>query len=998
LAIFYVVGNNFYLKSARPGARGRLAARLAVASVLGLPVVVLARSVHAGATPSDMVVHVDTTASGCSSSTVGLPLQSDPNSGSVTPNVSVDWGDGSTEAVTSASDVTHTYVVSGAYTITITPTASSGPSLTQFGDPGGWTGSSCLTSVSQWGSLGLTSLAGAFAGDASLVSVPATIPAGIKSLNSTFSYATSFNGDVSGWDTSQVTDMSRTFVDAYAFNQNIGSWDTSQVTSMQTMFGDDSCGQVRFNNGGSPSISTWDTSKVTNMNSMFFCDHYFTQALGRWSIASITDMAYMLSNTALSMATYDAMLDGWAAQASVPHNISIGVDGLVYSASDTGHQTLSSTYGWTFNGDSAGPAVPNLTEARIDGAPLVGGTLNADFESSGPFTRSTGRVSLQWYRCTSPTTRDLALASVPAGCDPIIGATGTSLSVGSSLLGHYVTYVATAGDGGQLALAASVGPVTRPSPPIVSPPKAPQAIGLTPSNSAFGQGIIDVSDDGTNVWSITADDTSASPPVPARLIKTSVSTGISTTIDIPSFDASFSPASSISSDGTSVWVTFAGWDNSFPFTGAIMKYDIASGAWSTIGSALAGAPMSVSTDGTHAWVVFYGDCMSSHTVLGEYEAGSGALVRTIDPGIPGCRSAGTYPQSVYSDGVHVWWAVPTPSEILEVAPDSGSVVSTFTSPYNINSPTSITSDGTDVWFVNDTSSSATCPDAAASSGSSSCTMGRITIATGAVASFASTFVQDPYSLFSDGTYVYLSNSGWVSQDLGQCPGGADPPCLPVFNIATSTFGALTSMDGVSVYGSYADSTQTSISWDCNAGAFQATRATAKSGLVHITPAERPPGAPTGVRAVVEGTEVVVTWVRPRCSNYSPITSFTVSVGGKTCATAGALTCRVRDVPPGTHGVSVTATNAAGASPHSASVDVTVAAPTTTTTTIPPTTGPTIPPTTGANPPTTASGAGSQLAATGAELPRLVGVALATMALGFAGVTSRRRRPSRPRRS
>ena len=41
---------------------------------------------------------------------------------------------------------------------------------------------------------------------------------------------TSFNGDISSWDTSNVTDMKGMFSGATAFNQDIGSWDTSNVT------------------------------------------------------------------------------------------------------------------------------------------------------------------------------------------------------------------------------------------------------------------------------------------------------------------------------------------------------------------------------------------------------------------------------------------------------------------------------------------------------------------------------------------------------------------------------------------------------------------------------------------------------------------------------------------------------------------------------------------------------------------------------------------------
>ena len=43
-----------------------------------------------------------------------------------------------------------------------------------------------------------------------------------------------FYGDISKWNTSQVTSMRAMFYND--FNQDIGSWDVSQVTDMYQMF------------------------------------------------------------------------------------------------------------------------------------------------------------------------------------------------------------------------------------------------------------------------------------------------------------------------------------------------------------------------------------------------------------------------------------------------------------------------------------------------------------------------------------------------------------------------------------------------------------------------------------------------------------------------------------------------------------------------------------------------------------------------------------------
>ena len=71
----------------------------------------------------------------------------------------------------------------------------------------------------------------------------------------------SFNEDITGWDTSKVTRMESMFNGAAAFNQPIGSWNTSQVTDMEWMFS----GAASFNQA----IGSWDTSQVTDLESMF---------------------------------------------------------------------------------------------------------------------------------------------------------------------------------------------------------------------------------------------------------------------------------------------------------------------------------------------------------------------------------------------------------------------------------------------------------------------------------------------------------------------------------------------------------------------------------------------------------------------------------------------------------------------------------------------------------------------------------------------------------
>ena len=70
-----------------------------------------------------------------------------------------------------------------------------------------------------------------------------------------------FNGDISKWNTAKVTTMFYMFYFASAFNQDIGSWNTEKVIDMEAMFDSVSA----FNQD----IGSWNTEKVTSMIWMF---------------------------------------------------------------------------------------------------------------------------------------------------------------------------------------------------------------------------------------------------------------------------------------------------------------------------------------------------------------------------------------------------------------------------------------------------------------------------------------------------------------------------------------------------------------------------------------------------------------------------------------------------------------------------------------------------------------------------------------------------------
>ena len=108
-----------------------------------------------------------------------------------------------------------------------------------------------------------------------------TCTSGITNMSEMFYRppATVFNGDISSWDVSSVTNMSHMFGVATEFNQDISSWDVSSVTNMSHMF----YRAVAFNQD----ISSWDVSSVTTMNSMFDDAEAFNQDLSGWCVSNI---------------------------------------------------------------------------------------------------------------------------------------------------------------------------------------------------------------------------------------------------------------------------------------------------------------------------------------------------------------------------------------------------------------------------------------------------------------------------------------------------------------------------------------------------------------------------------------------------------------------------------------------------------------------------------------------------------------------------------------
>ena len=208
---------------------------------------------------------------------------------------SVDWGDGTTD-----TSLTHTY---SAKTATAKVQLTGG-TITGFGAQN-WSGYQLLTSVANntqddnwgWGT-GAITLEYAFYNASKLTSVPSTIPVGTSSMINMFRGASAFNGDISGWDTSNVTNMGVMFYRASAFN-NGGqalTWNTSNVNNMVFMFRSASV----FNQD----ISSWDTSNVRNMRFMFSDAQAFNQNIRGWNTRSVGEYYNMFFGATAMISTY----------------------------------------------------------------------------------------------------------------------------------------------------------------------------------------------------------------------------------------------------------------------------------------------------------------------------------------------------------------------------------------------------------------------------------------------------------------------------------------------------------------------------------------------------------------------------------------------------------------------------------------------------------------------------------------------------------------------
>ena len=266
---------------------------------------------------------------------------------------------------------------------------------------------------------------------------------GVADMSGMFETAYSFDGDISTWDVSSVTNMNQMFRSATAFNQDISGWDVSSVTDMSGMF----FGATAFNQDINTSGNSWDVSSVTTMYDMFFGATAFNQDISGWDTSGVTDMSFMFRDAA----SFDGDISTWdVSSVTSMYAIFRGATAFNQDISDwdtSGVTSMTSMFkdATAFNQDISGWDTSGVADmwSMFDGATAfnqdisdwdVSGVTDMDrmFDGATAFSQNLGK----WYVVLSG-------GNVTEGSLP--GVVGTISAQNSYLDGHDPEYGIGAG-------------------------------------------------------------------------------------------------------------------------------------------------------------------------------------------------------------------------------------------------------------------------------------------------------------------------------------------------------------------------------------------------------------------------------------------------------------------------------------------------------------------------------------------------------------------------
>ena len=303
------------------------------------------------AAPEDMILEIETTAA---NQPFILRMMG-------SPNVTVDWNDGTIETFTSGGEKSHTFSIIGTYQIKITGTMLDiGFDSFQYYNYS--QSNLLLKKVIQWGDTGVTSLSGFFMGAKNLNFVPADFPSSVTDASYLFhqkntwpdplanmgtwnmsnvtlmnhmfyGVGANFNTDITNWNVSNVTSMQSMFYNASGFNQNISGWNVGKVTDFKSMFERASSfnqeigswnvsnniyfiSMFSYASAFNKDISAWDVSKGTHFNSMFRSASSFNQPLNTWNVSSALQFSGMFERAS----SFNQPLDQWSTSTATHFN------------------------------------------------------------------------------------------------------------------------------------------------------------------------------------------------------------------------------------------------------------------------------------------------------------------------------------------------------------------------------------------------------------------------------------------------------------------------------------------------------------------------------------------------------------------------------------------------------------------------------------------------------------------------------------------------------
>ena len=210
--------------------------------------------------------------------------------------------------------------------------------------------------------------------------------------------------DVSGFDTSNVTNMSSMFYGCSGLKSlDVSGFDTSNVTSMSTMF---------YNCSGLTSLdlSGFDTSNVTNMSGMFrYCTGLLSLDVSKFNTSQVTDMSWMF-------------------------NYCSGLTNLDLSNFDTSNVTnMSYMFYWCSGLTTLDVSNFNTSKVTMMNDMFDNCSRLTSLDVSGFNTSNVTNMSCMFYRCSSLTSLDVryfdtskvtSMSSMFCGCNGL-----TSLDV-----------------------------------------------------------------------------------------------------------------------------------------------------------------------------------------------------------------------------------------------------------------------------------------------------------------------------------------------------------------------------------------------------------------------------------------------------------------------------------------------------------------------------------------------------------------------------------------